>query len=238
VISRHGGKRSTTLRFLLHRRALVEFAVQQIAPVCRSAGSFRVRARSGLNHVAFDGRIRGRSLPAGTYRIHGRVIDVSVVDVTVVIVQRASEARHLGDATTADACAARYAAGSRSSSSRSVRGGVAGTSGGAGAAFGKDGERSKGSEKRTTAAAAPVANHGHVLGASATKSIVPTASKPVQFVLFVILSVAILLLALGALPRAAIPHPGAAAFLTERRTAIAVAGIGALVAFLIAYALS
>ena len=80
-------------------------------------------------------------------------------------------------------------------------------------------------------AAAPA----RVAAAHPSRSLVPGPDKPVALALFVVLSIAIFLLALGALPRAAIPHPGAAVFLAEKRPLIAAGGAAAFVAFLVAY---
>jgi hypothetical protein len=46
---------------------------------------------------------------------------------------------------------------------------------------------------------------------------------------------AILLLAIGAVPRSVIPHAGAAAFVARRRAIFAAGGLAALGAFLVSY---
>ena len=54
----------------------------------------------------------------------------------------------------------------------------------------------------------------------------------------IVLLGAILLLALGALPRGVVPHAGAAAFVARRRAIFAAAGLAALTAFLVSYFVS
>ena len=49
------------------------------------------------------------------------------------------------------------------------------------------------------------------------------------------LTAAIFLLGLGALPRQAIPHPAAGAFIVRRRALIAAGGLAALATFLVSY---
>jgi hypothetical protein len=43
--------------------------VDQLAPECRYAGKFLVRGRAGRNVVRFRGRLKGRPLRPGTYRL-------------------------------------------------------------------------------------------------------------------------------------------------------------------------
>jgi hypothetical protein len=41
----------------------------RVYPSCRRVGAFTVRARPGMNRVRFRGRLRGRPLPEGGYRL-------------------------------------------------------------------------------------------------------------------------------------------------------------------------
>ena len=77
---------------------------------------------------------------------------------------------------------------------------------------------------------------GGILGAHATK--VLPGSGTTQVALLIILVGAIVLLAIGAVPRTAVPHPAAAAFLSERRAVFAGAGLAALAAFVVSYILA
>ena len=58
----HSGRAGTSLSFRLSRTARVRFTVP-------NEGRFNLRARRGLNLVRFSGRLRGRRLPAGAYRL-------------------------------------------------------------------------------------------------------------------------------------------------------------------------
>jgi hypothetical protein len=94
------GRTGTSLRFRLSGPAKVQFRVTSprlpgtLAFAARSAGTrtagvewgrtplvrreigrFAVFGRGGLNRLRFSGRLRGRSLPAGQYRLTGRTID-------------------------------------------------------------------------------------------------------------------------------------------------------------------
>jgi hypothetical protein len=58
-----------TLRVWLKRPARLVLLVQGPAPSCESAGRLRFRATRGTNRLAFTGRVRGRALAPGVYRI-------------------------------------------------------------------------------------------------------------------------------------------------------------------------
>lgn len=90
---RNGG---TTLVFTLSRPALVRFTIDRVYPTCKRIGSFTVRGRPGVNRVPFRGRVRGRPLPDGTYRLRvrprGARQDAAVVTVVIVNGKRMSAA--------------------------------------------------------------------------------------------------------------------------------------------------
>jgi hypothetical protein len=91
------GRSGASLRFRLSRPAKVEFRVTSPgvpgplpprtpsgggpAPtvrtplVYRGIGRFSVRGRRGTNRLRFTGRLRGRALPAGPYRLTGQATD-------------------------------------------------------------------------------------------------------------------------------------------------------------------
>jgi hypothetical protein len=70
TIVRPGRKRGgTTLVFRLSRRATLRITVMRVYPSCQRVGAFTVRARSGMNRIRFRGRLRGRPLPEGGYRL-------------------------------------------------------------------------------------------------------------------------------------------------------------------------
>jgi hypothetical protein len=51
------------------RPAVLRITVFRVYPSCERIGSFRVRVRAGVNRVRFRGRIRGRALAPGGYRL-------------------------------------------------------------------------------------------------------------------------------------------------------------------------
>jgi hypothetical protein len=71
AVTRRGGT-GTSLRFRLSRPAKVEFRV--MGPH-REIGRFSVRGRRGANRLRFTGRLRGRSLPPGWYRLTAQATD-------------------------------------------------------------------------------------------------------------------------------------------------------------------
>jgi hypothetical protein len=72
--------------------------------------------------------------------------------------------------------------------------------------------------------------HGSLAGAT----LAPTVQK-LPFAALALVGLATLLLALGALPARAVPHPAAASVLASRRPEIAVAGLALLAASIAAY---
>jgi hypothetical protein len=70
AIVRPGSKKGATiLVFKLKRGARLQFTVVRVHPSCEVVGRFSVPARAGLNRVRFRGRVGGRPLAAGTYRL-------------------------------------------------------------------------------------------------------------------------------------------------------------------------
>jgi hypothetical protein len=80
--SRGKGQRGTTLVVWLSTNSRLAFSIVQIAPTCRGVGGFMRTGTEGTNRFSFSGRIDGRALSAGTYRI--RVAAVQGQDVTSV----------------------------------------------------------------------------------------------------------------------------------------------------------
>ena len=66
--------RGTTLRYRLTRAGLVRFTVFRLSPSCERVGSFRRMGKRGLNETRFSGRVDGRPLSPGTYRIEARPV--------------------------------------------------------------------------------------------------------------------------------------------------------------------
>jgi hypothetical protein len=75
------GRTGTSLRFRLSRPATVVFRVTG-----RATGRFSIRGRRGLNRLRFTGRLRGRALSPGPYRLTAQAIDrTGLVSTTVAV---------------------------------------------------------------------------------------------------------------------------------------------------------
>jgi hypothetical protein len=205
---------TTALVFRLSRGGLVHFSVQDL--VCGTVRSFTVHGHAGVNRVRFSGRVGGRRLRAGSYRIRGRS-DGKTVFHRWLIVGGGGPSCSGGLSATSE---------NGSTSLLGVTDATAGKSG--------TGSRQRAySSALAHRQASPHSSSAGVLGAQISR-ILP-GSRRTQLALLAILSVAIFLLALGAVPRQLVPHPGAAAFLAQRRALIALAGLTALTAFLVSY---
>jgi hypothetical protein len=66
--------RGTTLRYRLTHAGLVRFTVFRLAPTCERVGSFLRTGQRGQNETRFSGRVDGRPLSPGTYRIEARPV--------------------------------------------------------------------------------------------------------------------------------------------------------------------
>ncbi len=210
------------LVFRLGRAAPVEFMVVQLAPDCRHIGRFRVAGHPGVNRVRFRGHIGGRALDPGTYRIKARTLPRgrAVVDTKFVVVER-PERRVMVSSQGADACGSRQ--GSQSSALPFS-------------------DSTPGTPKAAAAAPARVkaaVNHGRpsrahgTLGARFAQDAVG-AFKTIPSLLFVLLGIAIGLLAVAALPLRLAPTQRAAMTLAVHRGAVALAGTGLLIAVVVA----
>jgi hypothetical protein len=73
--------------FRLRRPALLRIKIVRVYPTCSVVGSFTVRARAGVNRIRFRGRLRGRPLRAGGYRLivraRGASRDAAVLPIVV-----------------------------------------------------------------------------------------------------------------------------------------------------------
>jgi hypothetical protein len=201
--------RPASFVFHLHAKGPVQFVLLR----CGLADKFTVRGHPGVNQIRFRGKVHGRRLAPGTYRVRARSRGKTVLRTRLVVSGAASPCGPVGGASNGA------------------------VSSGAGSALAAGSPRRPATGKAVTAQAspAPVGTHdrGGVLGARASK-VIP-GSGGTQVALLVVLLGAILLLALGALPRGVVPHPGAAAFVARRRAIFAAAGLAALAAFLVSY---
>lgn len=183
-----------------------------VRPGCGVVGSFTVRGHEGVNRIRFRGRLHGRRLASGTYRVRVRSHGNTVLRTKLVVGGTATPCGSIG--------------------------GAANDSSGSGFGLGDGSPKQPGTgEKAVTAQASPGQSSPHnssgVLGAHASKLI--PGSGGTQLALLIVLLAAIALLAVGAVPRGVVPHAGAAAFVARRRALFAAAGLATLAAFLVSY---
>jgi hypothetical protein len=218
---RHG--RRTVLLFRLGKPALVEFVVQRVWPDCRRVTQFRVHGRKGLNRVRIRPRIGGVTLGPGAYRIRARTSPggTRVADARLVVVQSAGK-DEIDSLRGANACAG--SAG---------RGQAAAAAAGSAQAGGR-GSATPGPGQPQPAAKEPPSRSRGVLGERFTRRAVD-AVKGVPLWVFLLVGIAIALLAVAAAPLRAAPGTRLAGALARRRALIALAGAGALVAATVAF---
>jgi hypothetical protein len=105
---RNGG---TTLVFRLTRPAVLRITVFRVYPSCKRVGSFSVRAHEGVNRIRFRGRLGGRTLRPGGYRlvVRARGAERDAAAVPIVIARGRTTAAELRRARTASACSTQIA---------------------------------------------------------------------------------------------------------------------------------
>jgi hypothetical protein len=95
----------TIVIFRLRRSMMLQLTVVRVFPTCKVVGSVHVRGRAGINRVPFRGRVHGKRLSYGTYRllIGGRRAQPTAVTTIVVGRGKISPAK-LRKARRANAC--------------------------------------------------------------------------------------------------------------------------------------
>jgi hypothetical protein len=97
--------------FALKQGTTVRFTVVRVYPSCERVGSFKVRGHKGVNRVRFRGRLGGRALAGGTYRLvaQARGQEAATATVTIVVARgkaspaQLARARRLNTCSTAEA---------------------------------------------------------------------------------------------------------------------------------------
>ena len=99
-------KGGTTVVFRLSRPAVLDITVARVYPTCKRVGTFTVRAHTGTNRIRFRGRLRGRPLPEGSYRlvVRARGATRDVAAIPIVIARGPVTAQELRKAKSASAC--------------------------------------------------------------------------------------------------------------------------------------
>lgn len=209
---------------------MLRFTVVRVYPTCERIGSFRVHARAGVNRVKFRGRLQGRPLAEGTYRllVRGRGAGVDAA-VRLVVVREPLSRGDLRRARNANVCGLTGAATETVIGGSSRSGGVATPVGavlgvsvadrGSGAAHEED------AAKGPLAAAGPISRGAKTLGTRFARTI--DDARPIHPFVWAVLALAILLLALAAVPPGTLVSARAQA-IAYRRLEVAVAGTAAL----------
>lgn len=233
-ISRTGppAARRVTLRFVLSRPAIVEFVVLRVAPDCRQVGRFRVVGHAGVNRVQFRGRLRGRWLPQGAYRIRARTLPRgrALAEARLVIFRRTPHPAEVAAGRASNTCR---------TETESLTGSAARTGAGAGPVPGqllirlapRDAIQVQGAD-RPRGRGLPAG----VLGVQFSRA--AEAAKEIHPLFYVLLGIAIALLGLAALPVRFVPNARIAALLAYRRSTVAIAGTAALVTVSVLYAMA
>jgi hypothetical protein len=212
--------RTIVLKFRLERRARVVFTVIQLAPVCRTIGSFSVTGHRGSNRVRFNGRMGHHRLQPGTYRIKARTLHSQMVRELVVVLVgsgRPSPAA-LASARHRDVC-------SLATNDSIGNGNLAANimnSGGSSAMGDTEGaEVVHSAPESTKLGRFP---HPSALGPTHFSN---NVTSPLALALF---GLAILLLGLATLPADAVPDPRLNQALVLHRAEVTIAGLAALAA--------
>ena len=227
------GRRTTTFTFVLPRAGRVVFTVNQVSPACLGVGRFSVAGHAGLNRVRFAGRVQGRRLGPGTYKISARTASGRVVRrITLVVVGgSAPTSEELTSLRAANACRG----GTRQAAS-AVAPAATGGSTGSGAAPAQSLPRPL-SHPQIEAAGVPAPRapnlHAGVLASSVQKT-----ARAIRPLLVALLAISILLLGLASLPRVAVAEPRVNDLLARHRVEIAALGAMALFAVAIAFLLA
>jgi hypothetical protein len=221
-------RRSVRISFWLARPTAVVVRVDQVAPDCRYAGKFLVRGHAGRNVVRFRGRLRGRTLQPGTYRVvaHPRGQRAYRLErATVVVLERPpGGAAEVRAASTRNVCPSglspsqvEFTAVPVSKDTQAGNGkGVAGATARSGRGGLLDAE-------------GPI---GKPLGQAA--GTIENAARSIPPALFAMVALAVLLLALASMPQIGGPSR-ASALLVHRRASITVAGGAALATAIATY---
>ena len=191
-----------------------------------------MHGRAGVNRVSFRGRVGGRMLAPGSYRIRARALSSgrALTETRLVIFKRKPLHAELAAAQASNTC--------RSDTSKETA--APGTSAGAGAAAARSartGGKQSGGVIQVEGADGPQGRGlpAGVLGVQFSRA--AEAVKKIHPLLYVLLGMAIALLGLAAIPIRYVPNARLAALLAYRRSTVAIAGAAALAAVSVMYVL-
>lgn len=218
------------MTFVLPAAARVVFTVNQVSPACVGIGHFAVKGHAGLNRVRFAGRVRGKMLGPGTYRISARTAAGRVLRrVTLVVVG--------GSAPSRSELRALRAANTCTGENGTSTAAVTGTGGdGSSAAPGQNLPHPLAQAPKLSSglpAAREPNLHSGVLATSVEKT-----AKAIRPLLVALLALAILLLAIASVPRLGVAEPRFNYLLARHRLELAGLGAASLVAVAVAFLLA
>ena len=181
--------------------------------------------------MPFRGRLRGRFLPPGAYRIRARTLPRgrALAETRLVISKRKPNPTELAAAQAANTCRG----------ADELSGGVTSTGAGARPAAGPSSSGRQNGESIQVQGADEGRGHGvpaGVLGVQFSRA--ADAVKEIHPLLYVLLGVAIALLGLAAIPVRYVPNARLAALLAYRRSTVAIVGAAALAAVSVTYVLA
>lgn len=231
---------ATTIVFRLAKASVVRFTVVRVYPTCERVGVFYVRAHTGVNRVKFRGRLKGRPLEEGTYRllVRARGAGKDAAALTLVVVRgKPLSVKELREARAANVCGATGAAEAaetalRGSSTSGADGGSASSGSDSGGGGGSSRDRA---EEPVAGGVGKIGRGAKTLGARFTKAIEGPAS--IHPLVWAALLLAILLLAIAAVPSAALVNARAEA-IAYKRFEVALAGTAAFGAAFLMYLIS
>jgi hypothetical protein len=202
-------RRAAIIVFRLRHAGRVRFTVIQVFPLCRVVGSFTVRGHAGLNRFRFNGRVHGKRLDPGTYQIglrtkRGRLLRVTIAIFNAPGISRSAvvTARHRNTCGSTAAVSTTFP-GFTFTLQPPVEGRFA-----------------------TAGATSSRSNPESFLGVTAPHNVIQEIGKN-PFTLLA-LGLAVLLLGVAAIPRAAAPNGRVGELLVRERAVLALGGGAAL----------
>jgi hypothetical protein len=220
------GKRKIVLTFFLAHGARISFVVRQLSPDCRLVGRFSVRGTKGVNHVPFYGRVGGKVLVPGTYRIAAHAAQTApVAHVTIIVSDRPNPTlSEVRAARSANVCA-----GLTLDSALSTGGSA---HGGATSASGSPPSVAVLAAGSGDSVSVPEVDSGSVLGTAVTK-----VGRGIQPLLVALLAIAIVLLGITSLSQPAFLGPRLNDTVARHRLELAATGAAALIAVALVFLL-
>jgi hypothetical protein len=227
---------ATTIVFRLAKGAIVRFTVVRVYPTCERVGSFRVRAHGGVNRIKWRGRLHGRPLREGTYRllVRARGARQDAAALTLVVVRgKPLSVRELREARSANVCGTTDTVDGEAA--ETALGGAATSPVGDSGDDGSVASGGAGAKPPLAQAGGTIGRGAEALGARFTRAV--EDQRSVHPLVWAALALSILLLAIAAVPSERLMSVRAEA-IAYRRVEVAFAGAAALGAAFLMYVIS